>query len=185
MLPGSLAFVNCCCCSLLLFCLLQGWSAVKGLLQLRELFVGSGSPLSPGRFLFESVGQVHLIKWTPEGGSQVVPLNAAEIEQELSLLAPTNNQQLTAAGAAAKAAEQQAQEVGGLAAAPAAAAGGAAGALMNSLRAWLDHHHRYVGIFCNVVYVVESLGWFCGMVGVEAREKHAKLPCLSHPCRGV
>lgn len=188
----------CCCCSLLPFCLLQGWSAVKGLLQLRELFVGSGSPLSPGRFLFESVGQVHLIKWTPEGGSQVVPLNAAEIEQELSLLAPTNNQQLTAAGAAAKAAEQQAQEVGGLAAAPAAAAGGAAGALMNSLRAWLDHHHRYVGIFCNVVYVgvvscrglgtvslVESLGWFCGMVGVEAQEKHAKLPCPSHPCRGV
>lgn len=187
------------------FCgVLQGWSAVKGLLQLRELFVGSGSPLSPGRFLFESVGQVHLIKWTPEGGSQVVPLNAAEIEQELSLLTPTNkqqpgssgsNQQLAAAGAAAKAAEQQAQEGGGLAAAPAAAAAGAAGALMNSLRAWLDHHHRYAvvwGSFDGALLVIircSRLGWFCQTVcrvAVSlsgARDVHAQKWCRTsrHP----
>jgi hypothetical protein len=41
--------------------------AVKGLLALRELLAGAGAALSPGRFLFEAVGQVHLIKWTPEG----------------------------------------------------------------------------------------------------------------------
>jgi hypothetical protein len=49
------------------FELLKSWGAVQGLLQLRQLLAGEGSPLSPGRFLFESVGQVHLIKWTPEG----------------------------------------------------------------------------------------------------------------------
>jgi hypothetical protein len=50
------------------FELLSSWGAVQGLLQLRQLLAGEGSPaLSPGRFLFESVGQVQLIKWTPEG----------------------------------------------------------------------------------------------------------------------
>lgn len=49
------------------FEMLKEWSAVKGLLHLRGLLAGQGSPLSPGRFLFESVGQVQLIKWTPEG----------------------------------------------------------------------------------------------------------------------
>jgi len=157
----------CACVSMCVHMCVQGWSAVKGLLQLRELFVGSGSPLSPGRFLFEAVGRVHLIKWTPEGGSRVVPLDAAEIDQELSLLAPrtasssTGTAQETPAGAGAGLAsapaagvgaatpgmqlEQQMQEGasgGGLSGAPAAAAGGAAAALINSLRAWLDHHHR-------------------------------------------
>ncbi|WIA13252.1 hypothetical protein OEZ85_006841 [Tetradesmus obliquus] len=70
------------------FELLSSWGAVQGLLQLRQLLAGQGSPLSPGRFLFESVGQVHLIKWTPEGGSEVVPLDSHEIETELSFLAP-------------------------------------------------------------------------------------------------
>eukprot|EP00775_Hariotina_reticulata_P005491 gene5491-5726_t len=49
------------------FELLKGWSPVQGLLHLREALAGRGSPLSPNRFLFESVGQVHLIKWTQEG----------------------------------------------------------------------------------------------------------------------
>lgn len=143
-------------CPLLTVFHLQGWSAVKGLLQLRELFVGSGSPLSPGRFLFEAVGQVHLMKWTPEGGSRVVPLDATEIEQELSYFAAPKpagsngdgqqqQQPARAGGAAATPGmqlEQQVQEASGMAAAPAAAAGGAAAALMNSVRAWLDHHHR-------------------------------------------
>lgn len=53
------------------FEMLKEWSAVKGLLQLRGLIAGEGSPLSPGRFLYEAVGQVQLIKWTPEGGMQV------------------------------------------------------------------------------------------------------------------
>lgn len=108
------------------------------------------------------MGQVHLIKWTPEGGSRVVPLDATEIEQELSYFSPAkpaagsssngggsnggsngggNSQQLVAAAMASAAAAQ-----GGVAQqqeerqSPAGV--GAAGALMSSLRAWLDHHHR-------------------------------------------
>jgi hypothetical protein len=111
--------------------------------------------------LFEAVGQVHLIKWTPEGGSCVVPLDATEIEQELSYFAAPKaagsngdgqqqqqqqQQQPVAAGGAAATPgmqlQQQVEEVSEVPAVPSAAAGGAASALMNSLRAWLDHHHR-------------------------------------------
>lgn len=53
------------------FEMLKEWSAVKGLLQLRGLLAGEGSPLSPGRFLFETVGQVQLIKWSAEGEGAV------------------------------------------------------------------------------------------------------------------
>lgn len=97
--------------------------------------MGAGSPLSPGRFLFESVGQVHLIKYTPEAGSQVVPLDATEIQQELSMLSPKLGPGSAAAPAAAPQPDQSHRdaEAGG---------GGAAGMLYTSLRAWLDHHHR-------------------------------------------
>lgn len=69
------------------FELLKGWGAVKGLLQLRELLAGAGSPLSSSRFLFESVGQVHLIKWTPEGaGAAAVgtAVQATDLAQHLT-----------------------------------------------------------------------------------------------------
>jgi hypothetical protein len=53
---------------------LKGWSPIQGLLHLREALAGRGSPLSPDRFLFESVGQVHLIKWTQEGAASTADL---------------------------------------------------------------------------------------------------------------
>eukprot|EP00879_Flechtneria_rotunda_P013120 GHRR01013703.1.p1 GENE.GHRR01013703.1~~GHRR01013703.1.p1 ORF type:complete len:350 (+),score=101.70 GHRR01013703.1:1725-2774(+) len=85
------------------FQMLKGWSAVKGLLQLRELLAGEGSPLSPTRFLFEAVGQVYLVRWTQEGGSEVVSLDAHEIESALSLAATNAADPSTAAGEAAAA----------------------------------------------------------------------------------
>lgn len=155
------------------FELLKRWSGFQGLLQLRGL-LSPGGPVSPDRFLFECVGDVHLIKWTPEGdtawpcmaiaawcsalsclhacqhlaraaaavviaaaaavacragGSQVVPLDAHEMERELSLL------------------PQQPQPAAAAAAADTAAAGGFAAAVsslltpVRGLQAWLDHHH--------------------------------------------
>lgn len=190
------------------FEMLKEWSAVKGLLQLRGLLAGEGSPLSPGRFLFESVGQVQLIKWTPEGelqqcklfeciivvsvvvhitdmaeptpwvqllmesphtfccssartfaaelhagGSEVVPLDAHEIQSELSFM--SQRTAATAAGATAAAgaagASDSAQSAGGAQETAAAiATGGLSGIAaavsqfvspLRGLQAWLDHHH--------------------------------------------
>ena len=41
------------------FTLLKRWSLVRGGLQLREWLFGSGVPLSPTRFLYDTVGQVN------------------------------------------------------------------------------------------------------------------------------
>lgn len=60
------------CVCLLCMQVLQQWGAVRGLLQLRERLVGAGAPLSPGRFLYEAVGEVHLIKWTPSGEARAL-----------------------------------------------------------------------------------------------------------------
>jgi hypothetical protein len=49
------------------FEMIKQWDTAKALLQLRERLVGKGSPLSTDRFLFETVGELYLIKWTPEG----------------------------------------------------------------------------------------------------------------------
>lgn len=49
------------------FEMMKNWGAVKGLLQLRGLIWGDGTYLSPSRFLYETVGVVYLIRWTPEG----------------------------------------------------------------------------------------------------------------------
>eukprot|EP00878_Enallax_costatus_P013280 GHUV01013883.1.p1 GENE.GHUV01013883.1~~GHUV01013883.1.p1 ORF type:complete len:176 (+),score=75.15 GHUV01013883.1:345-872(+) len=150
--------------------MLKEWSAVKGLLQLRGLIAGEGSPLSPGRFLFESVGQVQLIKWTPEGGSEVVPLDAHEVESELSFMAHKPAAATVAAGTPAAAAaavtaaataavsaaltssspSSQAVSGGSQETAAAVAAGGISGIaaavsqFVSPLRAFqslLDHHH--------------------------------------------
>lgn len=43
------------------------------LLQLRHSFLGPGVPLTPERFLADNVGQVNLIRWTPETGHKVCP----------------------------------------------------------------------------------------------------------------
>ena len=38
------------------------------LLQLRHWLLGPGVPLTPERFLADNVGDVHLIKWSPDSG---------------------------------------------------------------------------------------------------------------------
>jgi hypothetical protein len=59
------------------FQLLSGLPAFRALLELRAALAGGGrGPLSPGRFLFESVGEVHLIKWSPDGGRPRVAARA-------------------------------------------------------------------------------------------------------------
>ncbi|GBF94188.1 hypothetical protein Rsub_07175 [Raphidocelis subcapitata] len=127
------------------FQLLSGLPAFRALLELRAALAGGGrGPLSPGRFLFESVGEVHLIKWSPEEGSRLVHLEPHEIEEGLSLLG---------LGQQGQAQQQQVQQpppagAAGLAApadAPAAAAaagwgGGLAGPAA-TVRAVMDHHH--------------------------------------------
>ena len=41
------------------------------LLQLRHWLLGPGVPLTPERFLADNVGDVHLIKWSPDSGHKV------------------------------------------------------------------------------------------------------------------
>lgn len=53
------------------FSVVRQWGAVKGLLALREWALGTGVALTPTKFLFDNVGEVHLIRWTPEAGQQV------------------------------------------------------------------------------------------------------------------
>jgi len=45
----------------------------SALLKLRHSFLGPGVPLTPERFLADNVGQVNLIRWTPETGHKVPP----------------------------------------------------------------------------------------------------------------
>jgi len=48
--------------------LFAGLPVVQSLLELRAWLAGSsGAPLSPTRFLFETVGEVHFIKWSAQG----------------------------------------------------------------------------------------------------------------------
>ena len=65
------------------FTLLKRWSVVRAGLQLRETLFGSGVPLSPSRFLFDSVGDTYLIRWDAKTGPQVVPLTAEAIEAKM------------------------------------------------------------------------------------------------------
>lgn len=39
--------------------------------QARRAIFGEGAALTPDRFLFGNVGEVHLIRWSPEHGHRV------------------------------------------------------------------------------------------------------------------
>lgn len=41
------------------------------LLRLRSWLLGPGVPLTPDRFLADNVGEVNLLRWTPDGGHRV------------------------------------------------------------------------------------------------------------------
>ncbi|DBA99807.1 TPA: hypothetical protein ACH3X3_012346 [Trebouxia sp. C0006] len=69
------------------FSFFKEWPAVKGLLQMRQWFMGQTSaPLvNPARFLYDNVGEVFLIKWTVGQGHKVQQLAPAQIEEQLKL----------------------------------------------------------------------------------------------------
>ncbi len=53
------------------FVYLKRFSAVQGLLELRERWLGGQPIFSPKRFLYENVGDVHLIRWRSANGLKV------------------------------------------------------------------------------------------------------------------
>lgn len=127
----------------------QGNGLFSAALQLNRRIFGEGAALTPSRFLFEPLGVVKLVRWSPSGGSEVVPLvgSAEEVSRALMAGNGTAAARPEAAAAAAEveasaaeaaavaAAQQKQQEEGGT---PPAAGGFS---LFGSLRAWLDHHH--------------------------------------------
>lgn len=44
---------------------------VKALLELRERWAGPAASFTTNRFLYETVGQLHYIRWTPQDGHKV------------------------------------------------------------------------------------------------------------------
>jgi hypothetical protein len=145
----------------------QGNGLFSAALRLNSRLFGEGAALTPTRFLFEPLGVVKLVRWSPSGGSEVVPLvgSAEEVSRALMAAAagiaskpaeaePGESAADAAAAAAAVAAaqrqqQQQQQQQDVAAAKGGAGAGAGAGAgpapaswsLFGSLRAWLDHHH--------------------------------------------
>ena len=55
------------------FALLKSAAPVAWLLEARARWLGDGAALTPERFLFENVGDVFLIRWSPESGQKVPP----------------------------------------------------------------------------------------------------------------
>lgn len=55
------------------FSMVKQWRGVRELLQLRQWFLGEGvkAPFTPDTFLYDNLGEVHLIKWSLDGGHQV------------------------------------------------------------------------------------------------------------------
>ncbi|KAI8467487.1 MAG: hypothetical protein J3K34DRAFT_460375 [Monoraphidium minutum] len=130
--------------------MLSGLPVVQSLLELRARLAGHGTALSPQRFLFETVGEVHFIKWTPQDGAQVLLLEPGELAAELSMLStpqvatPSAPSTPSAPGTPAPgtplaSADGGAAPAGGVQAAAAAAA--ARLSPLATVRAVLDHHH--------------------------------------------
>ncbi|KAK9841107.1 hypothetical protein WJX74_000038 [Apatococcus lobatus] len=67
------------------FVYLKRFSAVQSLLEFRERWLGGQAIFSPKRFLYENVGDVHLILWRSRHGLQVLPLSPEEIQDQLEL----------------------------------------------------------------------------------------------------
>ena len=52
------------------FALIKDSRPVSWLLEARRRLLGDGAALTPERFLYENVGEVYLIRWSPESGQQ-------------------------------------------------------------------------------------------------------------------
>ncbi|GIM03465.1 hypothetical protein Vretimale_8241 [Volvox reticuliferus] len=58
---------------------------LSALLALRGAVLGEGAALSSGRFLYETVGELLLLRWSSKGGCEVVPVSEAEAESLLQM----------------------------------------------------------------------------------------------------
>ncbi|KAG2435917.1 hypothetical protein HXX76_007112 [Chlamydomonas incerta] len=58
---------------------------LSALLALRGAVLGEGSALSSGRFLYETLGETLLLRWSSKGGCEVVPVSEAEAETLLQM----------------------------------------------------------------------------------------------------
>ena len=61
------------------FALQKATAPLSWLLEARRRLLGDGAALTPERFLYENVGEVYLIRWSPEAGQNVgaLPADAA------------------------------------------------------------------------------------------------------------
>ena len=68
------------------FSMVKQWSGVRELLQLRQWFLGEGvkAPFTPDTFLYDNLGEVHLIKWSLHGGHQVRLRSWLTVSHQLS-----------------------------------------------------------------------------------------------------
>ncbi|KXZ49030.1 hypothetical protein GPECTOR_23g118 [Gonium pectorale] len=58
---------------------------LSALLSLRGALLGEGAALSSGRFLYETVGELLLLRWASKGGCEVVPVSEADAESLLKM----------------------------------------------------------------------------------------------------
>lgn len=56
------------------------------LLQLRHWLLGPGVPLTPDRFLADNIGEVNLLRWTPDSGHKVFHPSPPQYRPQLSHL---------------------------------------------------------------------------------------------------
>lgn len=61
------------------FALLKSTAPLSWLLEARRRLLGDGAALTPERFLYENVGEVFLIRWSPEAGQNVRGLPAGTL----------------------------------------------------------------------------------------------------------
>jgi len=132
------------------FASLQRNDFFSAALRLNQRLFGGGAPLTPGRFLFEALGVVKLVRWSASGGSEVVPLSGSAEEVARGLLAAASGVGAAAAKEAVAAAAAAAAGGGGGSSSSGSGGGGGGAAAaaavpgwspLTSVRAWLDHHH--------------------------------------------
>ncbi|KAG2433103.1 hypothetical protein HYH02_012806 [Chlamydomonas schloesseri] len=58
---------------------------LSALLALRGAVLGEGAALSSGRFLYETLGETMLLRWSSKGGCEVVPVSEADAETLLQM----------------------------------------------------------------------------------------------------
>eukprot|EP00884_Botryococcus_braunii_P015633 jgi/Botrbrau1/2753/Bobra.0164s0032.1 len=67
------------------FTFLKKVAPIKALLEMRERWVGPGASLTPNRFLYVTVGELHYIRWSSQDGHKVVPLDGEGADSELEM----------------------------------------------------------------------------------------------------